>query len=94
MSIGPWQIIIIAVLLLVLFGGRGKISNIMGDLAKGIKSFKTNIKEDDEAAKIETNDQPTAAPAVAPAAEAAPVAAAEAAPAAAAPVAEDEAVKG
>ena len=55
MSIGPWQIIIIAVLLLVLFGGRGKISNVMGDLAKGIKSFKTNIKEDDETGQIETN---------------------------------------
>ena len=63
MSIGPWQIIIIVVLLLVLFGGRGKISSVMGDLAKGIKSFKTNMKEEDETAeKIEKNEQPKADP--------------------------------
>ena len=60
MSIGPWQIIIIVVLLLVLFGGRGKISSVMGDLAKGIKSFKSNIKEDEQQSeKIEKNDQTT-----------------------------------
>jgi sec-independent protein translocase protein TatA len=34
-----------------LFGGSGKISSIMGDVAKGIKSFKKGMTEDDEAAK-------------------------------------------
>ena len=73
MSLGPWQIIIIAVLLLVLFGGRGKISSVMGDVAKGINVFKKNIKEEDEQTeKIEENDQaqvvdpaPSGTPAVA-----------------------------
>ncbi len=45
MSIGPWQIIIIVLLLVVLFG-RGKISELMGDVAKGIKSFKKGIAEE------------------------------------------------
>jgi sec-independent protein translocase protein TatA len=31
---------------LLLFGGRGKISQIMGDFGKGLKSFKSNVKED------------------------------------------------
>ncbi len=50
MSIGPWQIIIIVLLLVVLFG-RGKISELMGDVAKGIKSFKKGIAEDVDEAK-------------------------------------------
>lgn len=44
MSIGPWQIIIIAVLVILLFG-RGKISSLMGDVAKGITSFRKGLKE-------------------------------------------------
>ena len=39
MSIGFWQIAIVVVLVVLLFG-RGKISSLMGDVAKGIKSFK------------------------------------------------------
>ena len=50
MSIGPWQIIIIVLLLVVLFG-RGKISELMGDVAKGIKSFKKGIAEEVDDAK-------------------------------------------
>ena len=49
MSIGPWQIIIIVLLLVVLFG-RGKISELMGDVAKGIKSFKKGIAEETDEA--------------------------------------------
>lgn len=53
MSIGPWQIILVVVLVVLLFG-RGKISELMGDVAKGIKSFKKGIKEeDDETVKAE-----------------------------------------
>ena len=44
MSLGFWQIAIVVVLIVLLFG-RGKISSIMGDLAKGIKSFKTGMKD-------------------------------------------------
>lgn len=50
MSIGPWQIIIIVLLLVILFG-RGKISELMGDVAKGIKSFKKGIAEEADDAK-------------------------------------------
>ena len=49
MSIGPWQIIIIVLLVVLLFG-RGKISELMGDVAKGIKSFKKGLADDPEVA--------------------------------------------
>lgn len=54
MSIGFWQVIIIAVIVVLLFG-RGKISELMGDVAKGIKSFKSGLAEDDTA----TNESKT-----------------------------------
>jgi sec-independent protein translocase protein TatA len=41
-----WQILIVVVLLVLLFG-RGKISALMGDVAKGIKSFKRGMAEDE-----------------------------------------------
>lgn len=51
-----WQILIVVVLLVLLFG-RGKISALMGDVAKGIKSFKRGMAEDDtsgtETARVE-----------------------------------------
>ena len=40
-----WQIMIVVILLVLLFG-RGKISGLMGDVAKGIKSFKKGMAED------------------------------------------------
>jgi sec-independent protein translocase protein TatA len=46
-----WHLLLIAVVVLVLFGGRGKLSDIMGDFAKGIKSFKKGMSDDDEPAK-------------------------------------------
>ncbi|MBO0346270.1 twin-arginine translocase TatA/TatE family subunit [Roseibium limicola] len=46
MGISIWQILIIAVVVVLLFG-RGKISELMGDVAKGIKSFKKGMAEDD-----------------------------------------------
>jgi sec-independent protein translocase protein TatA len=45
-----WLLVIVAVLLL--FGGRGKISELMGDFASGIKAFKKGMSEDDSA-KVE-----------------------------------------
>ncbi len=48
-SVGPLQIVVIAIVALILFGGRGKISSVMGDVAKGIKSFRKGLKEDDAA---------------------------------------------
>lgn len=47
MTPGPWQIIIV-VLVVVLFFGRGRISDMMGDLAKGITSFKKGLRDDDD----------------------------------------------
>ena len=44
MSIGFWQIAIVVVLAVLLFG-RGKISSLMGDVAKGIKSFKKGMSD-------------------------------------------------
>ena len=55
MSIGFWQIAIVIILVVLLFG-RGKISSLMGDVAKGIKSFKkgmsTDISEDTDTKNI------------------------------------------
>ena len=45
MGISFWQIAIVVVLVVLLFG-RGKISSLMGDVAKGIKSFKKGISDD------------------------------------------------
>lgn len=51
MSIGFWQIVIILLIVLVLFGA-GKLPNIMGDLGKGLRNFKDGIKgEDDDKSK-------------------------------------------
>ena len=45
MSIGFWQIAVVVILVVLLFG-RGKISSLMGDVAKGIKSFKKGMSDD------------------------------------------------
>ena len=49
-SIGPFQIMIIAVVILILFG-RGRISEMMGDFGKGVKSFRKGLNEDEEHAR-------------------------------------------
>ncbi|BDI60438.1 twin-arginine translocase TatA/TatE family subunit [Qipengyuania nanhaisediminis] len=46
MSFGVWQILILAIVVLVLFG-RGRISEMMGDFGKGISSFKKGMNEED-----------------------------------------------
>jgi sec-independent protein translocase protein TatA len=45
-----WHWVIVGVVILLVFGGRGKISEMMGDMAKGIKAFKKGMSEDDTAA--------------------------------------------
>lgn len=55
MSLGIWQILLVVVLLVLLFG-RGKISELMGDVAKGIKSFKKGMADDPEDANVATID--------------------------------------
>ncbi len=49
-SLSIWHWIIVLAVVLLLFG-RGKVSDLMGDVAKGIKSFKKGLAEDDEPAK-------------------------------------------
>ncbi len=44
----PFHWLLVVVVLLLLFGGRGKVSNLMGDFAKGIKAFKQGLKDEDE----------------------------------------------
>lgn len=48
-GISFWQIMIVVLLVVLLFG-RGKISDLMGDVAKGIKSFKKGMADDDDVA--------------------------------------------
>ena len=45
MSLGPWQIALIALVVILLFGA-GKLPRLMGDAAKGINAFKKNLKDD------------------------------------------------
>lgn len=57
MSPSIWQLLIVAVVALLLFGGRGRVSSIMGDVAKGITSFRKGLKEEDaEAKSVEGDD--------------------------------------
>ncbi|MFL2851721.1 MAG: twin-arginine translocase TatA/TatE family subunit [Candidatus Pelagibacter sp.] len=62
MSIGIWQIAIVVILVVLLFG-RGKISSLMGDVAKGIKSFKkgmaSDVTDDSEPKNISEENQDT-----------------------------------
>jgi sec-independent protein translocase protein TatA len=56
-SMSIWHWVIVLAVGLLLFGGRGKISELMGDFAKGIKSFKKGLAEDE---KAETEAKPDA----------------------------------
>ena len=47
-----WHILLFGVILLLLFGGGGKISDLMGDVAKGIKSFRQGLNDPDDAKTI------------------------------------------
>jgi len=54
-SIWHWMVVLLVVLLLF---GSGKVSNLMGDFAKGIKSFKKNMAEPEDASMEETTSKP------------------------------------
>ena len=55
MSIGIWQIAIVVILVVLLFG-RGKISSLMGDVAKGIKSFKKGMSDNPDTDNKDSKD--------------------------------------
>jgi sec-independent protein translocase protein TatA len=50
-ALSIWHILIFAGVAVLLFGGRGKISDLMGDVAKGIKSFRQGLSDHDEEAQ-------------------------------------------
>ena len=64
-GLSPIHWLIIAGVALLVFGGRGKLSGLMGDAAKGIKAFKEGLKDEDHKAA-----EPEGQPAVLPRAEA------------------------
>lgn len=47
MSIGIWQVVLILVIVLIIFGA-GRIPQVMGDVAKGMKNFKSGLKDDEQ----------------------------------------------
>jgi sec-independent protein translocase protein TatA len=56
-----WHILILAVIALVLFGGRGKVSDLMGDFGRGVNSFKKGLndsKDDPRVINAETAEKP------------------------------------
>ncbi|MGF1463560.1 MAG: twin-arginine translocase TatA/TatE family subunit, partial [Maricaulaceae bacterium] len=58
MAPGIWQIVLVLVVALLLFGGRGRLAAIMGDVGKGVRSFRSGLKQDEVA--------PASAPEAAP----------------------------
>ena len=58
MSIGIWQVVLVLLIVLILFGA-GKLPKVMGDVAKGVKNFKAGMRDDDEEdKKVLTSDAP------------------------------------
>lgn len=49
-TISIWHWLIVGAIVLLLFGGRGKLSGLMGDAAKGIKAFRDGMKDEDKPA--------------------------------------------
>lgn len=49
-GLAPWHWVLILVVVVVLFGGKGKLSGLMGDAARGIKEFKNGLKDDEKPA--------------------------------------------
>ncbi len=46
-GLAPWHIMLLAIVVLLVFGGRGKLSGLMGDAAKGIRAFRDGLKGDE-----------------------------------------------
>lgn len=59
-SFSIWHWLIVLAIAVLVFGGRGKLSQIMGDFGKGLKSFKKNMREDDSS--FEDSSAATAEP--------------------------------
>ena len=61
-GLSPWHLLFAGIVILLLFGGRGKISSVMGDTAKGIRAFREGLKGEDEAKKEEEEEVEPAKP--------------------------------
>ena len=48
MGLSGWHLLILALVAVLVFGGSGRISSLMGDMAKGIKSFKKGLADDED----------------------------------------------
>jgi sec-independent protein translocase protein TatA len=63
-ALSIWHIALVVVVVALLFGGRGKISGLMGDTAKGIRAFRDGLKGEDEphepAKKLASDDKDSA----------------------------------
>ena len=55
-AFGIWQWVIVLVIVLLLFGGRGKISSLMGDFGKGLRNFKTGMSGDEDGTPSDDSD--------------------------------------
>lgn len=55
---GIWQWVVVLVIVLILFGGRGKVSALMGDFGKGLKAFKKSMKEEEAPDQVESPTEP------------------------------------
>ncbi len=59
-SLSIWHWLIVLAVGLLLFGGGGKVSTLMGDFAKGIKAFKKNMAEDNDVSMEASAEHPAA----------------------------------
>jgi sec-independent protein translocase protein TatA len=57
-SFSIWHWLLVGAVVLLVFGGRGKISDMMGDVAKGIKAFKKGMSDEDTAEAAPKTDAP------------------------------------
>lgn len=61
-SFSIWHLVILALIVLLLFGGRGKLSGLMGDAAKGVRAFRDGLKGEDDPSNADTNAAPLPKP--------------------------------
>lgn len=57
-SFSIWHWLIVIVIAMLFFGGKGRISEVMGDVARGIKSFRKGLSEEDKNLETSSKDQP------------------------------------
>ena len=57
-----WHWVILALIVLLVFGGKGKLSNLMGDAAKGVRAFRDGLKGDDSKPADTTTSSPLPKP--------------------------------